>query len=182
MCASSGHSIATSGGLVKQPSRAARRSASGQIATECHPLKCGVLSGKYTRRNDVRHNADRGALVASFLNEQTYALIDELDLIVKAHETTVAGVALAWVHAQHAVSSVIIGARRLSQLDDNVRAVDVNLTAEELARLDALTKPTFGFPHNMLDMAPGIINGGTTINGVFGPISEYGMPEGVRPY
>ncbi len=150
--------------------------------TPWSPLKGGVLSGKYTRRNDGQHNADRGAMVAGFLNEQTYALIDELEVIAKAHESTVAGVALAWVHAQPAVSSVIIGARRLTQLNENVRAVDVNLSTEELGRLAALTKPTFGFPHNMLDMAPGIINGGTTINGVSAPISEYVMPQGARPY
>jgi hypothetical protein len=58
----------------------------------------------------------------------------------------------------------------------------VNLNADELARLDALTKPTFGFPHNILDMAAAQINGGTTINGVTAPTSEYVMPEGVRPY
>ena len=85
-------------------------------------------------------------MVDSFLNDKTYALIDELEIIAKAHETNVASVALAWVHAQPGVSSVIIGARRLSQLDDNIRAVDVNLTADELDRLDALTKPRFGFP------------------------------------
>ena len=141
-----------------------------------------MLSGKYTRANGGQNNADRGALVDAFLNEKTYAVIDELEVIAKAHETNVASVALAWVHAQPAVSSVIIGARRLSQLDDNVRAVDVNLSADELARLDALTKPRFGFPHNMLGMAAGMINGGTTVNGVSGPISEYVMPEGGQPY
>jgi aryl-alcohol dehydrogenase-like predicted oxidoreductase len=150
--------------------------------TPWSPLKSGVLSGKYTRRNDGQHNADRGALVESFLNEKTYALIDELEVIAKAHETNVASVALAWVHAQPAVSSIIIGARRLSQLDDNVRAVDVDLSADELARLDALTKPRFGFPHNMLEMAPGITNGGTTVNGVPAPTSEYVMPAGGQPY
>ncbi len=90
--------------------------------------------------------------------------------------------ALAWVRAPPGVSSVIIGARRLSQLDDNVRAVDVDLSGDELARLDTLTKPKFGFPNNMLKMAPGILNGGTWVNGVSGPISEYVMPEGGRPY
>ena len=150
--------------------------------TPWSPLKGGVLSGKYTRRNAGQHNADRGAMVDGFLTEQTYALIDELEVIAKEHETNVASVALAWVHVQPAVSSIIIGARRLSQLEDNVRAVDVNLTADELARLDALTKPTFGFPHNMLEMAPGIIHGGTTVNGVFAPPSEYVMPEGGQPY
>jgi diketogulonate reductase-like aldo/keto reductase len=98
------------------------------------------------------------------------------------HETTVASVALAWVHAQPAVTSIIIGARRLSQLDDNVGAVDVNLTAEERARLNALTEPTFGFPQSVLTMAPDLINGGTTVNGVSAPVSEYVIPEGVQPY
>jgi aryl-alcohol dehydrogenase-like predicted oxidoreductase len=150
--------------------------------TPWSPLKSGVLSGKYTRRNEGQHQADRGALVDGFLNETTYQVVDELEIIAKAHETTVAGVALAWVHAQPAVTSIIIGARRLSQLDDNVRAVDVNLTAEELARLNALTEPTFGFPQSMLTTAPGITNGGTTVNGVSAPISDYVMPEGNQPY
>jgi aryl-alcohol dehydrogenase-like predicted oxidoreductase len=150
--------------------------------TPWSPLKSGVLSGKYTRRNSGQLTADRGALVDHFLNEQTFAIIDELEIIAKAHETNVASVALAWVHAQPGVSSVIIGARRLSQLDDNVRAVDVNLAAQELARLNELTQPTFGFPHNMVSMAPAILNGGTTVNGVAAPVSEYVMPEGARPY
>ncbi|WP_163791995.1 aldo/keto reductase [Mycobacterium stomatepiae] len=150
--------------------------------TPWSPLKSGVLSGKYTRRNAGQHNADRGAMVGGFLTEKTYTLIDELEVIAKAHETNVASVALAWLHAQKGVSSIIIGARRLSQLDDNVRAVDVNLSAEELARLDKLTKPSLGFPQSMLDMAAGMINGGTTVNGVFGPPSEYVMPEGGQPY
>src|ERR1700723_3879239 len=103
--------------------------------TPWSPLKSGVLSGKYTRANSGDHNADRGAMVDYFLNDKTFALIDELEVIAKAHQTNVASVALAWVHAQSGVSSVIIGARRLSQLDDNIRAVDVNLTADELDRL-----------------------------------------------
>jgi aryl-alcohol dehydrogenase-like predicted oxidoreductase len=150
--------------------------------TPWSPLKSGVLSGKYTRRNAGQHNADRGELVESFLTEETYTLIDELEVIAKAHETNVAAVALAWVQAQPAVTSIIIGARKLSQLEDNVRAVDVNLSAEELDRLDALTKPALVFPHNMLQMAPGMINGGATVNGVSAPPSEYVMPEGGRPY
>jgi aryl-alcohol dehydrogenase-like predicted oxidoreductase len=150
--------------------------------TPWSPLRSGVLSGKYTRRSGGQHKADRGALVEAFLNEKTYAVVDELEIIAKAHETTVASVALAWVHAQPAVTSIIIGARRLSQLGDNVGAVDVNLTADELARLNAVTEPTFGFPQGVLRRVPGIINGGTTVNGVSTPISEYAMPEGFKPY
>jgi aryl-alcohol dehydrogenase-like predicted oxidoreductase len=150
--------------------------------TPWSPLKSGALSGKYTRRNDGQHKADRGALIDGFINEKTYDVVDELEIIAKAHETTVASVALAWVHAQPAVTSIIIGARRLSQLDDNVRAVDVSLTAEEVARLNSLTEPTFGFPQSMLTSVPGITNGGTTVNGVSVPTSDYVMPEGNRPY
>jgi hypothetical protein len=63
-----------------------------------------------------------------------------------------------------------------------VRAADVSLSADETARLNALTDPTFGFPHNTLALAPSIINGGTTVNGASEPISEYVMPEGAQPY
>jgi aryl-alcohol dehydrogenase-like predicted oxidoreductase len=150
--------------------------------TPWSPLKGGALGGRYTRRNDGQHKADRGAIVEAFLNEKTYAVVDELEIIAKAHETTVASVALAWVHAQPAVTSVIIGARRLAQLDDNVGAVDVNLTAEELARLNALTEPTFGFPHSVLTNFASAINNGTTVNGVSAPISEYVIPEDIQPY
>jgi len=150
--------------------------------TPWSPLKSGALSGKYTRRNNGQHKADRGALIEESLNEKTYAVVDELEIIAKAHETSVASVALAWLHAQPAVTSIIVGARRLSQFEDNVRALDVNLTAEELAGLDAVTEPTFGFPQSLLSMAPGITNGGTTINGVPAPISGYVMPEGGQPY
>ncbi|WIM86195.1 aldo/keto reductase [Candidatus Mycobacterium wuenschmannii] len=151
--------------------------------TPWSPLKGGALSGKYTRANSSANDSGRGVMVNAFLNEKTYALVDELEIIAEAHNTTVAGVALAWVHEQPGVSSVIIGARRLSQLDDNIEAVDVHLTAEELERLNTLTKPKFGFPNNMLEMAPGILNGGATVNGVTAQPSEYVLiPEGVQPY
>ncbi len=150
--------------------------------TPWSPLKSGVLSGKYTRANSGQREADRGALVDSFLNEKAYAVVDELEIIAKAHETTVASVALAWVLAQPAVSSVIIGARRLAQLDDNVGAVDVHLTSDELAALNALTEPTFGFPQNLLTTTASMMNGGTTVNGISAPISEYVMPQGNQPY
>ena len=90
--------------------------------------------------------------------------------------------ALAWVHAQPAVTSIIIGARRLSQFEDNIRALDVNLTAEDLARLNAITEPTFGFPQSMLPMVPGIHNGGTTVNGLSAPTTGFGIEKGDQPY
>jgi aryl-alcohol dehydrogenase-like predicted oxidoreductase len=150
--------------------------------TPWSPLKSGALSGKYTRANAGQAKADRGLFIEPYLNEKTYTLIDALEEIARGHETTVARVALAWVQAQPGVGSTIIGARRLSQLDDNVRAVEVQLTSQDLARLDALTKPTFGFPQSMQPMFPAIINGGTSVNGVQAPPSPFVMERGGTPY
>ncbi|NUP08950.1 MAG: aldo/keto reductase [Polyangiaceae bacterium] len=150
--------------------------------TPWSPLKSGALSGKYTRQNAGKLKADRGFFVETFLNEKTYAVVDQLEVIAKAHDSTVARVALSWLQAQPGVSSTIIGARRLDQLEDNVKALDVTLTSDELARLDALTKPAFGFPQNMQPIFPSIHNGGTTVNGVYGPPSPFILQKGETPH
>lgn len=150
--------------------------------TPWSPLKSGALSGKYTRKNAGQVKSDRGFFLESFLNEKTYALIDELEVIAAAHGTTVARVALAWLQAQPGVSSTIIGARRIEQLEDNVQALGVKLTAEELARLGALTRPTFGFPQSMQPIFPAIHNGGTTVNGVQAAPSPFILQKGEKPY
>ena len=146
--------------------------------TPWSPLKSGVLSGKYTRHSAGQIRPDRGFIADGFLTETTYAIVDELGAIAKARDSTVAPVALAWVQAQPGVTSTIIGARRLAQLEDNVKALDIKLSAEELRRLDALTKPTFGFPQNMQPMFPAIHNGGTSVNGVSAPPSSFGVEKG----
>jgi aryl-alcohol dehydrogenase-like predicted oxidoreductase len=150
--------------------------------TPWSPLKSGVLSGKYTRANAGQAIADRAAFMAHMLTEPTYTLIDELTAIAKAHDSTVARVALAWVRSRPGVTSTIIGARRLSQLDDNLRSLDVTLTAAQLAKLDALTKPTFGFPQSMQPHFPAIHNGGTMVNGVQMPPSPFVLQAGDKPY
>ena len=66
--------------------------------------------------------ADRGPFLETFLNQKTFAVVDALESIARAHDGTVARVALAWVQAQPGVSSTIIGARRLAQLEDNVQS------------------------------------------------------------
>jgi aryl-alcohol dehydrogenase-like predicted oxidoreductase len=148
--------------------------------TPWSPLKSGLLSGKY-RRGDTPADG-RGSFFESFLTEKTYALVDELDVVARAHESTVARVALAWVQAQPGVSSTIIGARRLAQLDDNLGALDVVLAPEEVTRLSALTSPTFGFPQSMQPIFPAIHNGGTSVNGVFAPPSPFILQKGDTPY
>jgi aryl-alcohol dehydrogenase-like predicted oxidoreductase len=154
----------------------------GLGVTPWSPLKSGALSGKYTRSNHAEARRDRAAFLEPFLNDKTYALVDELASIAKAQDTTVARVALAWLRVQPGVTSTIIGARRSTQLEDNLKSLDVTLGSDELARLDALTKPTFGFPQSMQPMFPSIHNGGTTVNGVHGAASGFVMEKGEKPY
>jgi len=149
--------------------------------TPWSPLKSGALSGKYTRASAGNHKADRGAFITPYLNERTYALVDELEKIAKAHDSTVARVALAWVILRPGVTSTIIGARRVSQLEDNLKSLEITLSADEIAHLDSLTKPDVPFPQSMEPLFPAIHNGGTTINGVAGG-SSLVMKPGVTPY
>ena len=150
--------------------------------TPWSPLKSGALSGKYTRANAGTMKGDRAMFIQGALNEKTWTIVDELERIAKAHDSTVARVALAWVQSQPGVGSTIIGARRLAQLEDNVKALDVTLTKDDLAKLDALTKPVFGFPQSMIPWFPGIHNGGTTVNGTYAPPSGFVMEKGDKPY
>jgi aryl-alcohol dehydrogenase-like predicted oxidoreductase len=149
--------------------------------TPWSPLKSGALSGKYTRKNAGEVKGDRG-FMDSFVNEKTFTVVDALEGIAHAHDSTIARVALSWVQAQPGVSSTIIGARRLIQLEDNVGALDVTLTPDELGRLDGLTKPTLGFPQNMQPIFPAIHNGGTSVNGIYGARSVFVMEKGATPY
>jgi len=150
--------------------------------TPWSPLKGGVLSGKHTRASQGQTKADRAQLMTAFLNETSYAVVDELEQVAKLHDTTVARVALAWVRQRPGVTSTIIGARRLSQLDDNLKSLDVTLTPAEVARLDAATTPPSIFPQRMEPYFPAIHNGGTRVNGVQQPPSSFVMQAGDRPY
>jgi aryl-alcohol dehydrogenase-like predicted oxidoreductase len=150
--------------------------------TPWSPLKSGALSGKYTRHNAGQLKGDRGVLLDSFLGETTYAVVDELSAIATAHDSTAARIALAWLAGRPAVTSIIIGARRMAQLEDNIEALDVELTQEERARLDKLTQPKFGFPQNMQPIFPSIHFGGSTVNGISAPISPFVIGQGEAPH
>jgi aryl-alcohol dehydrogenase-like predicted oxidoreductase len=150
--------------------------------TPWSPLKSGALSGKYTRKNAGQVKADRGFFIDSALTERTYDVVEELERIAQAHDSTPARVAIAWLNAQPGVTSTIIGARRLAQLEDNVQALDVVLATDERKKLDELTKPTFGFPQSMQAAFPTILHGGATVNGVYGPPSPFVMEKGDKPY
>ncbi|MFO0761365.1 MAG: aldo/keto reductase [Byssovorax sp.] len=129
------------------------------------PLRGGALSGKYKRADQGKHEAGRGARVTSFLQDRTYDLLDLMERIAGELGTTVPRVALAWVQGRPGVTSTIIGARTIEQLEDNLGALDVTLAKEHVAALDEATKPALPFPTDMLGAVPMFTFGGTTIDG-----------------
>lgn len=137
----------------------------GLGVTPWSPLKSGVLSGKYTRDKHGQHAAGRGAWATSALGDKTYDLLDEMARIARELDTTVSRVAIAWVQARPGVTSTIVGARTLEQLEDNLAASDVSLGAEQQARLDALSTPKLNFPADFIANGAMFLHGGTTING-----------------
>ena len=110
------------------------------------PLAGGFLSGKFSRSG-----GDEAGRRATFdfppINkDKAFDIIDVLRQIATAHGATVAQVALAWLLAQACVTSVIIGARRMDQLDDNLKAVDLTLTADDLKSLDEVSRLPHEYP------------------------------------
>ena len=114
------------------------------------PLAGGLLSGKYGR--DGEGEGRRAAFDFPPVNkEKAFDVIDAMHVIADARAVSVARIALAWLLHQSHVTSVIIGAKRIEQLADNVAAVDVALTADELATLDAVSAPTPEYPGWMIE-------------------------------
>ena len=117
------------------------------------PLAGGFLSGKYTREKPKGESGDRlsGFDFLPYDRQRGYDLIDLLREIGEKRGATPAQVSLAWLLKRPAVSSILIGASSAAQLADNVAAVDVKLAEEDLAALDAATKPTQPYPNWFID-------------------------------
>jgi aryl-alcohol dehydrogenase-like predicted oxidoreductase len=140
------------------------------------PLAGGRLSGKYTRHNAGKVTGGRAAMVAGRLKEKDYEIVDVLARVAEELNTTVPRAALAWVSSKPRVASTIIGARTIEQFEDNARALELTLTAEQLGALDTVSAPQLPFPIPFLGMASAVYSGGTTINGET-PQSSPIMPQ-----
>jgi aryl-alcohol dehydrogenase-like predicted oxidoreductase len=110
------------------------------------PLAGGFLSGKFTR-----DSGDAAARRATFDfppvdKDKAFRVLDALTGVAHAQEASIPQVALAWLLAQSAVTSVIIGARKLSQLEDNLKSVALTLSAEEINALDDASRLTPEYP------------------------------------
>ena len=130
------------------------------------PLKQGVLSGKYTRDNKGKKQSER-TVVKPNRSEKEYLIIDRLLELANEKNVAVSAVALAWVINRAAVSSTIIGARTIGQLEQNIASLNVVLSEEEINSLDIISEPIFTFPISMLKGgAWNIAQAGTTVNGI----------------
>ena len=104
------------------------------------PLAGGLLSGKYSRDDEKGGDGRRANFDFPPVDrERAYACIDAMKPIAERRGVSVAQVALAWLLHQKVVSSVIVGAKKLDQLEDNLKAAEVELTGEELDALDKVS-------------------------------------------
>jgi len=116
------------------------------------PLASGFLSGKYTRQSLTDpNNRLSGFDILPFDKEQGFKLVERMRAIAANHDASVAQVAIAWLLSRQAVTSVIVGSTKLSQLEDNLKAAAVTLSAAELAELDAATALPPVYPNFFID-------------------------------
>ena len=117
------------------------------------PLAGGFLSGKYAKGAPppagVRLEKWKERL-SDYDTERNWRTLEAVQAIAKARETTASAVSLAWLIAKPTVSSVIFGARSIEQLDANLAAADVKLTADEVQKLDEASAYSLGYPYEFM--------------------------------
>jgi aryl-alcohol dehydrogenase-like predicted oxidoreductase len=117
------------------------------------PLAAGLLSGKYRRGQEAPAGSRLAVWKDQMGRRATERVWNVVDLLVKLGEerqATAAQVALAWLLTKPETSSIIVGARTVAQLDDNLKALDVKLTADDVKALDQASLPDWGYPYDMI--------------------------------
>jgi aryl-alcohol dehydrogenase-like predicted oxidoreductase len=115
------------------------------------PLAGGLLSGKFSRENQKPAGSRRSEFDFPIVDkERTWRILDVMTPMAKAHNCSPARISLAWLLAKPVVTSIIIGAKRLDQLNDNLAAVDLKLGADELKQLDEVSALPAEYPGWML--------------------------------
>jgi aryl-alcohol dehydrogenase-like predicted oxidoreductase len=119
------------------------------------PLARGFLSGKYQKGMAPPAGARLEAWKDSYKaidTERNWKLLDAVGAVAKRRDTTCAAVSLAFLLARPEVSSVIVGARSVDQLKDNLKALSVKLEPEDIKELDDASKPDWGYPYSFIGM------------------------------
>jgi aryl-alcohol dehydrogenase-like predicted oxidoreductase len=116
------------------------------------PLAGGLLSGKFSREtSDNPEGARRTTFDFPPVNrEHAFNVVDVMREVAAEHGASVAQIALAWLLHQKAVTSVIIGAKTIEQLDDNLKAPDIRLSDDQMNRLNTVSEPSPIYPNWMM--------------------------------
>ena len=117
------------------------------------PLAGGFLSGKFTRNKEVAgNNSRRDTFDFPPINKsKAYDIIDVMEVIAKNYNVSVATVALNWVINQKGVTSTIIGAKTLQQLNDNIASVNLQLNDEDMQKLNEVSALAPEYPGWMVN-------------------------------
>ncbi len=103
------------------------------------PLGGGFLTGKYRRDGELPASARATGVQNRYMNDQGFAALEKLEDVGEGYGATIAQTAIAWVLANPAVSSAIIGANSIAQLDDTAKGAGISLTVDEKEALDEVT-------------------------------------------
>jgi aryl-alcohol dehydrogenase-like predicted oxidoreductase len=115
------------------------------------PLAGGLLSGKFTRENQKPADSRRSQFDFPLVDkERTWKILDVMRPIAEAHNCSPARIALAWLLEKPVVTSIIIGAKNMKQLEDNCDAVKVKLSAEQMSALDEVSSLPLEYPGWMI--------------------------------
>jgi aryl-alcohol dehydrogenase-like predicted oxidoreductase len=116
------------------------------------PLAGGFLSGKYTRANEKAGDSRRDTFDFPPINkDKAYDIIEVITEIGKQHNVSAAQIALAWVRLQKGVTSTIIGAKNVEQLQDNIKSTEIILSADELQKIDEISALPKEYPGWMVE-------------------------------
>ncbi len=142
--------------------------------TAWSPLGSGVLTGKYNKENQQKRKSEPNRLAAmkdmagedwvnDLLSDRNMSIAEEVREIANEIGCSPAQVAINWIRQQKGVIIPIIGARKVSQIKDNLGCLDFELTREQLKRLDEKSRIELGFPHDFLasEFIQNIVYGGT---------------------
>ena len=115
------------------------------------PLAGGLLSGKYDRDGSAADGRRTAFDFPPVEKDRAFRCIDAMRPIAHARNVSIAQIALAWLLHRRVVSSVIVGAKRVAQLDDNIAATDIDLTETELDTLDEVSTLPKEYPAWMFE-------------------------------
>jgi aryl-alcohol dehydrogenase-like predicted oxidoreductase len=135
------------------------------------PLRSGFLSGKYSSSTTGEVDTTRSQLVGA-PSTADFAVIDVLNEVAREVGASSAAVALAWIQGRPGITSTLLGARRLDQLEANLAALDVTLTDTQRATLDEVSTPSLNFPAgNNRMLSRSLQFAGATVDGIPSTVS-----------